>query len=81
MSITSGFSLISITLDNLHTNKLVPLERSFYTTSAGVCCIKIHAEMAEKLQIKTQCFIFHWRHCIHENLFHILSLNIDLFKL
>ena len=36
----------------------ISLERSGYITSAGVCCIKIHEEMAEKSQVKYQSFIF-----------------------
>ena len=36
----------------------ITLERSLYSASAGVYCIKIHAEMAEKSQVKDQGFIF-----------------------
>ena len=54
MSITSGFSLISE--KKLIIMYYISLERSFNSASAGNCCVKIHAEMAEK--IKYQDFIF-----------------------
>ena len=30
----------------------ISLERSFYSASGHVCCIKIHAEIKELLQVK-----------------------------
>ena len=36
----------------------ISLERSFSSVSTGLCCIKIHAEMAEKSQVKARGLIF-----------------------
>ena len=36
----------------------ISLKRSFYNASASLWCINIHAEIAEKLQIKDCGFIF-----------------------
>ena len=47
----NGTTNISETM--LTTNKChISLERSFYSASAHVCCIKIHAEMNELFQAK-----------------------------
>ena len=45
----------TLQLTNIH---YILLERSFNRASAGICCIKIHAEIAEKLQDKDRGFIF-----------------------
>ena len=41
----------------------ISLERLYYSTSAHVCCIKIHAEMTEILQVKDSSFYIHWWPC------------------
>ena len=38
----------TLQLTNIH---YILLERSFNRASAGICCIKIHAEIAEKSQL------------------------------
>ena len=47
----------------------ISLKRSFYSTSDSLCCIKIHAEMTEKLQVKGRGFILTGAPVIHESLF------------
>ena len=59
----------------------ISLEWSFCSASAGVCCIKIHAELAKKSQVKDQGFIFTGAIVYIMRSFFILSLNIDIFKL
>ena len=58
----------------------ISLERSFYSTSARFCFIKIHAEMAEKSRVNDKCFHIDLCLCIYEISFHIFSLNMDLFR-
>ena len=43
----------------------ISLEMSFYSTSAGVLCIKIHSKMVEQLQAKGRGFIFTGAPCIY----------------
>ena len=44
---------INISETMLPTNRYyISLEGSFYSASAHVCCIKIHAEVKELLQVK-----------------------------
>ena len=38
----------------------ISLERSFYSASDRVSCIKIHAEMKALLQVKVLSFYIHW---------------------
>ena len=51
---------------------------SSFSTPAPFCCIKSHAEMAEKSQRLR--FYVDWCPCTYEILFHIVSLNMDLCK-
>ena len=55
----------------------ISLKRSFYSTSARVCCIKVHAEMNEILQVKDFSFSSPLPMLFDSN-FHILSLNIHV---
>ena len=41
----------------------VSLERLYYSTSAHVCYIKIHAEMTEILEVIDCSFYIHWWPC------------------
>ena len=50
----------------------ISLERSFYSTSAGVCCMKLLAEIAEKSHVEDTGFIFTGAPVYDESLFHIL---------
>ena len=58
----------------------ISLERSLNSASAHLCCIKIQTEMTEKSQVKYQVFIF-TDAPVYVSLFHLLSLNMDLYKL
>ena len=58
MPITSSVSLISGEDYVTYKHVLHIIRKVFYRASAGVCCTKIHAEMAEKLHVKDQTFIF-----------------------
>ena len=54
----------------------ISLERSFYSASAHVCCIKIHVEIKKLLQVNNWSFYIQKIVCAFWQPFHILSLNI-----
>ena len=54
------------------------LERTFYTASARFPTLKSMQKLAEKLLSLRSRFHIHCYPCIYENLFHILSLKMDL---
>ena len=73
------FSLTSQKLCNLPSVML--LQISNLSDSSRFCGIKIHAEMAEKLQVKDWGFIVTRAPVVYDSFFHILSLNMNWFKL
>ena len=50
----------------------------FLQCFCSFCCIKILAAMAEKSQVKCHVFYIHWCLCIHDSLYHILCINMDV---
>ena len=57
----------------------ISLERSFHSASAGVCCLKIHVEMAEKSPNKIKV-LYSLVPLYVSKPSHILTLNMDLFR-
>ena len=51
-----SFTYISETMLSINMY-YISLERSLYSASARVCCIKIHAEIKELLQVKDEVFV------------------------
>ena len=49
-------SIVTLPIDMYN----ISLERSFYSASDRVSCIKIHAEMKALLQVKVSTFYIHW---------------------
>ena len=70
---------VSKSLRILESLLYISVERYFYNTAVRLCKIKVHSEIAEKSQLNDKCFLFIVLG-IYASLFHILSLNMDLFN-
>ena len=51
-------------------------KKVFLQCICSFCCIKSHAEMTKKLQVKQGVFHIHFCPCIHDM---VLALNMDVF--